>query len=293
MTGPPRPLLAVLPAVAVVGVPALYSVGEALVTSLGGGSAGGPIGTAGYARVASTPGLPTAALFSLWVAAASTLLAGALGVGLVWVWVTRPARSRRVELWLLRVTFGLPHLAWAVALLLTLSQSGWLARCAAAAGLIEAPEQFPVLVQDPAGIGIIIHLASKEFAFVALAVLPLASRRAAAAVRVAASLGARPSQQLRLVFLPTVAPALLPATAAVFAFSLGTYEPPTVLGAQSPRTLAVIALDRFRAADLVGRADAFVLSMLLALTVAVVVALGAVLRGTVGRAGLAGGGWTP
>lgn len=265
------PIAAVGPAVAIVAVGAGYALIEGLGASVGIGApvSGQRIGFDAYRRVLDSPTFWESARFSLWIASMSTALAVTAGTLVSWWWVSRPGRVRRIDLWMIHVAVSVPHIAWAVALAAIVSQSGLFARFAAGAGLIDRPAEFPVFLADRAGVGIIAHLAGKEAAFVTLVTLPLATRRARTAVVTAATLGASRAQRFRTVFLPAIAPALLPATAVVFAFSMGAYEPPAVLGGQRPRTLSVVALDHFRDADLGRRADAFAVSSLIGGTVIV------------------------
>lgn len=269
------PILAAAPAIAVVAVGAGYALVEGFGASLGVGGpvSGVPIGFDAYRRVIASPTFWESATFSMWVAAASTVLAVGAGTMITWWWISRPGRVRRVDMWLLHLSVSIPHVAWAVAFVAVLSQSGFGARVASAVGLIDRPDQFPVLIADRAGLGIIAAIATKELAFVTLVTLPLATRRARDAVTAAETLGASRSQRLRFVFIPTIAPALLPATAVVFAFALGSYEAPALLGGQRPRTLSIVALEHFRAADLTRRADAFAVSTLIGVVVIAMVAL--------------------
>lgn len=273
--------LRLAPAVAPVLVLCGWAAVDGVAASFGSGagSSGSGAGTAAYGRVLSHPGFWPAYGFSLWIAAAGTLIAvcGAVAVG--FAWTSRPGRRRTVQLWVLQVNVSLPHLVWAVALVATFSPSGWVSRLAATAGLIDRPDQFPLLVNDHFGVGIIGHLVTKEVPFLVLASLPLAGHRLAGQLRQAATLGAPRWAQLRLVYLPGVAPALVPASLAAFAFALGAYEPAAVLGVQRPRTLAVVAVEYFRDPDLARRADAFVLSaVLLTTTVGVALVAWAVAR---------------
>lgn len=259
------PVLAVAPTVVIVGAGAGYALVEGVAAGFGvGAPTDVPIGWDAYRRVLAAPSFWPSATLTVWVGVASTVLAVA-GASLVsWWWVTAPGRLRRIDLMLVHVTVSLPHIAWAVALAGVASQSGLLARLATAIGAIDRPAQFPVLVGDHAGLGIIVGLATKEVGFVTLAVLPLATRRARSALSTASTLGASPAQRFRWVHLPAIAPALAPAAAAVFAYSVGSYELPLTLGTNRPRTLAVAAFDAFRDADLNRRADAFAISTLLA-----------------------------
>jgi putative spermidine/putrescine transport system permease protein len=265
----------VLPATLIVAVPVTYALVQGIGASVGIGVQGADgFSLDAYRRVVASPGFDRSLAFTLWIAAASTFLAVCIGSSIAWLWTSRPGRVHRFDAGIVHLTVSIPHVAWAVALAATLSQSGWWARVAAATGLIDRPDQFPVIVGDQLGFGIIIHIVTKEAAFITIVALPLANRRARALVATAATLGATRFQQFRLVFLPALAPALLPAAVVVFAFGLGSYEPPAILGASNPRALSVVALDRFRDPDLSRRADAFAISTLLGvITLAVAVAL--------------------
>jgi len=244
--------------------------------SLGVGEPSGLVnpGIDAYRSVVGADGFVEALAFSMWVAVAGTLLALAGAVTVAWLWTTRPGRLHRVGLGVLHVNLSIPHIVWAVALAATFSQSGWLSRLVVLVGLTDASADFPVVVRDSFGIGIIAHIVTKELPFITIALLPLAGRRAAPLLRQGAVLGASPMQRLRTIFLPTLAPALFPAAMVSFAFALGAFEPGWVLGASTPRTLAVVILERFRDADLVRRSEAQALSVILLSIVFFVAALG-------------------
>ncbi|MEN9934160.1 MAG: hypothetical protein RLZZ387_739 [Chloroflexota bacterium] len=203
--------------------------------------------------------------FSLWVSAASTLLAAC---GALLLAAALGARGGRApELLALNAGLALPHLVWAVALLLLLAQSGLVARVAAALGLIGAPAEFPVLVRDRYGLGIILHYVGKEIPFLALIVLAVLRTQGDAYDLVAATLGAGPWQRLRRVTLPLVLPGLASGALLVFAYVFSAYEVPALLGVRYPRALAVLALDSFLNPDLGRRAEGMAISVIMATVV--------------------------
>ncbi len=216
--------------------------------------------------------------FSLWVSLASTGLAalGALLVAAALSGRRRPADGS--TLLMLNLNLAFPHLVWAVALSLLLAQSGLLARLAAALGLIDAPAQFPVLVRDRYGLGIILHYVSKEIPFLVLIVLAVLRTQGAQYDLVAENLGANHWQRLRYVTLPLVLPALAAGSALVFAFSFGAYEVPALLGVRYPRTLAVLALEFFVNPDLNRRAAGMAISLIISLVTLAIVGLASVKR---------------
>lgn len=216
--------------------------------------------------------------FSLWVSGAATLLSAGAAL-LLAVALSRPGRrAGGGTLLALNANLAIPHLVWAVALLLLLAQSGLLARGAAALGLIEQPAEFPVLVRDRAGLGIVAHYVSKEIPFLALIVLAVLRTQGEAYDQVAATLGAGPWQRLRRVTLPLVWPGLAAGSLLVFAYVFSAYEVPALLGVRYPRALAVLALDYFLNPDLGRRAEGMAISMLMALTVAGVAGVGRALE---------------
>jgi putative spermidine/putrescine transport system permease protein len=216
--------------------------------------------------------------FSLWVSGASTLLsaAGALLLAVALSGRRRPPDG--ATLLALNLNLAFPHLVWAVALSLLLAQSGLLARLAFALGLIDGPAQFPVLVRDRYGLGIILHYVSKEIPFLVLIVLAVLRTQGHVYDLVAENLGAGRRQRLRYVTLPLVLPALTAGAALVFAFIFGAYEVPALLGVRYPRTLAVLALDLFVNPDLGRRAEGMAISLIMALVVLIVVGLANVKR---------------
>jgi putative spermidine/putrescine transport system permease protein len=158
-----------------------------------------------------------------------------------------------------------PHVVGAVGMLYLLSQSGSLARLAFAAGMIEAPAEFPALVFDPFAAGIILQYVWKEVPFVGLVVLAQLQSIGEDYEAAARTLGATRWQTFRHVTLPLILPGALAASAIVLAFSFGAYEVPALLGASHPQALPVLAYRSFTDVDLAARPQAMAMAMVIAL----------------------------
>jgi putative spermidine/putrescine transport system permease protein len=210
--------------------------------------------------------------FSLWVSLVSTIVSASLAL-LVAVWLSKRRSAGGAENLALNWNLAFPHLVWAVALLLFLSQSGLLARWAATLGIIQTPADFPVLVRDRYGIGIILHYISKEIPFLALIVLAVLRAQPPGYDLAAENLGASRWQRLRYITLPLVAPALLSGGLLVFAFIFSSYEVPALLGVGYPRMLPVLALRFFNDPDLRSRADGMAISLIITVIVLVIAAV--------------------
>ena len=209
--------------------------------------------------------------FSLWVSITSTLISSALAL-LVAVWLSERCNGNADTL-ALNWNLAFPHLVWSTALLLFLSQSGLFARWAATLGWITTPADFPVLVRDRFGIGIILSYIGKEIPFLALIILAVLRAQPAGYDLIAENLGASRWQRLRFVTLPLVMPSLLSGALLVFAFIFSSYEVPALLGVDYPRMLPVLALRFFNDPDLHARADGMAISLIITIVVLVVAAV--------------------
>jgi putative spermidine/putrescine transport system permease protein len=206
--------------------------------------------------------------FSLWVSGASTFLA-ALGALLLVLLPGQRQRdaSKNNSSSALYLSLAFPHLVWAIGLSLLLAQSGLLARVATALGLMTAPADFPVLVRDRFGFGIILDYVTKEIPFLALIMLAILRSQPEGYDLVAENLGATRWQRLRYVTLPLVMPGLIAGSLLIFAFVFGAYEVPALLGVRFPRMLAVLSLEFFLNSDLRNRAEGMAISTIMALIV--------------------------
>jgi putative spermidine/putrescine transport system permease protein len=202
--------------------------------------------------------------FSLWVSAASTIISSALAL-MAAVWLS--GQKNQVDTLAVNGHLAFPHLAWATALLLFFSQSGILARWAAALGWIDVPADFPILVRDSFGIGIILHYSIKEIPFLALIVLGVLRAQPIGYDVVAENLGASRWQRLRYVMIPQVMPALFAGALLVFGLIFSSYEVPALLGIGYPRALPVLALRFFLDPDLGARSEGMVISLIITLIV--------------------------
>ncbi|ROO51988.1 carbohydrate ABC transporter membrane protein 1 (CUT1 family) [Micromonospora sp. Llam0] len=252
-------LLLVLPALAAVVLLFGGGLGYGLAQSLGlAGFTDAPPGLAAYRQVTEGPAFVDGLLLSLWISTVATVLAVVIGVAAALA-LRRTAGGRRTATFLAQLGLPVPHLIGAVAIGLLLADSGLLARTAHAMGV-----PLPALVADPYAIGVIVEYVWKEAPFVLIVVLAALGGPVGEHEQVAATLGASPRQVLRRVTLPLLAPSILAVAVLIFAFTLGAYEVPALLGRAYPQPLPVLAYQRFTAAELSGRAEGVAVALLIA-----------------------------
>jgi putative spermidine/putrescine transport system permease protein len=274
MTQGTRIFLLLTPAVLLLGGLFLASIGLGLVRSLRYMPAVGLTepDLQAYVAVFTAPGFLASLALSLWIAASSTAISAAVALAAALLLrETFPGRQLIGALFQLNLT--IPHVVGALGILYLFSQSGSFARLAFAAGIITAPGEFPALTHDPFAVGIVLTYVWKEVPFIGLILLAKLQTIGPEHEAAARSLGASRWQALIHVLLPILMPALVAASAVVFAFSLGAYEIPLLLGAHSPEALPILAWRGFTDVDLASRPEAYAMSMLIAVIGAALLAL--------------------
>lgn len=202
-------------------------------------------------------------LLTVWVSFASTFFSAVAAIfGALMIRKTR--YGKRFSTFLFQLNLPIPHVVAAIGILFLFSQSGLLSRIGAEAGIIGSPSDFPVLVRDRFGAGIILAYIWKEVPFVGIIVLAILQSLGEDYEDIAATLGANRWQRFRHVVLPLIMPGLLSASIIVFTFTFGSYEVPAILGVRSVRMLPVMSLDFFRNPDLNARAEGMAMSMVIA-----------------------------
>ncbi|MFW5744600.1 MAG: ABC transporter permease [Spirochaetota bacterium] len=216
-----------------------------------------------FRAVVIAPGFLASVGLTVWVSLISTVLT--LGLAVVTALALRRMRRfRGIVTYVYQLPLTLPHVVLGAAGIMLLSQSGLLSRIVTTIGLIESPAYFPELVNDRAGIGIVLVYVWKQVPFVglfALAVLQSVGQDYEATAR---SLGATRFQAVRFVLVPLIAPALVPAGVIVFAFVFGAFEVPLLLGARYPSMLSVLAYRLYTDVDLALRPRSMALSFVIA-----------------------------
>ena len=261
-----------LPAVLILGGLFVGGIGLALFQSLGDFP---PIGEhlftlAHYRSLLSDPEFRISIGLTFLLATIATAISAAAGVALALTFRNLAQGSRTLST-LLQTPIAVPHLVIAVLLVNLIGQSGWLPRLAHFAGLIVVPADFPVLINDRYGLGIVIAYVLKETPFIALVTLAMLRRTDGEYELAAATLGASPWQRFRYVSFPMVAPSVVSASLLVFAFIFGAFEVPYLLGRPYPAMLGVVAQRRFLSTDLTDRPDAIAAAVLMTIVSALLV----------------------
>lgn len=266
-----KPYLFVFPTVGAIGLLFFGGIFEGFLTSLGYSpfNPKSDIQFTAYIKIFNSSEFWVSFLLTLRIAVLSSILSGVMGV-LVSVCLMLINKSGN-GFWqrFFQLPLTIPHLVGAYLMVLLFMQSGWISRILFQLGFINEISDFPVLVNETFGWGIILTYTWKEAPFIALMVYPVLVRINGSWRDVAQLFGANQWQYVRQIVLPLIMPAWTSATFIVFAFTFSAFEVPYLLGVTYPRTLSVYSFQIFTTGGLESRPEALAINLLLAVITAI------------------------
>lgn len=215
-----------------------------------------------YKEILTKPDMVNSVLYSLRIALFSALFSTAAGV-LLCALLVNGCRTKGKMMRIVQLPIIVPHVVVALFAINICSQNGLLARLAYAFGLIEEQQQFPALIYDAGGFGIILAYLWKEIPFIIYFVIALMANIDGKLGEAAVNLGAGKVQTFLRVTLPLCASTISSGFLIIFVFALGAYELPFILGATTPKALPVQAYIQYTHPDLRNRPYAMALNGLI------------------------------
>jgi putative spermidine/putrescine transport system permease protein len=223
-----------------------------------------------YLELLRSPGFVHSLLLTIFVSVTATAVAVTVAV-ITALTLRKRFAGKKLVSFLYQLPLTIPHLVVAVGVMMLVSQSGLLARTAYRIGLIGDTSQFPILVFDDLGIGIILVYAWKEIPFIGLIALAVLQSVGNDYEEQARTLGANSWQSFRHVLLPLMVPGILPGSIIIFAYTFSSFEVPFLLGKSYPAMLSVLSYRLYVDVDLDARPQAMAMSILIALFVLILV----------------------
>lgn len=252
--------LLVLPAISIIGL--LFGGGLilALLQSIGlMGLTSSGLSLSAYQQAFESSAFWQSLGLSLYIATTATALSSVLSIGLAMLL----QKAGRWASFACQLTLPIPHLVGIAGILLLLSPSGLLSRLLFSLGWIQSDQDFPLLVNDAANIGVLAHFLWKEIPFMTLILLAVLRGIRPEYGMQARALGANSWQCFWHVTLPLLKPGVVSASLLVFGFIFGSFEVPFLLGSTVPKTLPVLVYQAFTNVDLAQRPVAIALGLIL------------------------------
>jgi putative spermidine/putrescine transport system permease protein len=223
-----------------------------------------------YLQLLRSPGFVPSLLLTIFVSVVATGFAVVLAVATA-LTLRKRFVGKKIVSFLYQFPLTIPHLVVAVGMMMLISQSGLLSRAAFRIGLIGDSSQFPILVFDDLGIGIILVYIWKEVPFIGLIALAVLQTIGSDYEEQARTLGANSWQSFRHVLLPLMTPGIVPGSIIIFAYTFSSFEVPFLLGKSYPAMLSVLSYRLYVDVDLDARPQAMAMSILIALFVLILI----------------------
>ncbi len=212
-----------------------------------------------YKEILTKPEMAASVLYSLKISLFSALLSTMAGVLLCALLVmSRRTKGRMMRI--VQLPIIVPHVVVALFVIQICSQNGLLARIAYGLGFIREQQEFPAVVYDARGLGIILAYLWKEIPFIIYFVVALMANIDGRLGEAAVNLGAGRMHTFFRITLPLCAHTICSGFLIIFVFALGAYELPFLLGATSPKALPVQAYIQYIHPDLRNRPYAMALN---------------------------------
>lgn len=178
-------------------------------------------------------------LYSIYLAGISTIISTFLGIIIAYCFVTsKNPLIKSIVKKTMQIGMIIPYLYVVFLVILLLSQTGFVSRFMYNIGVLKDLKSFPELVFDRRGVGIIWVYVFKGTPFIALFVLSVMSKISTTYEEVAKSLSASGLTILRKIYMPLSSGAIIWSSCIVFAYALGSFEVPYLLGSISPVPLS-------------------------------------------------------
>lgn len=185
---------------------------------------------------------------TMYYATVSTFLA-LVGAILLSLALVKTFPGKTFYKYLYKLPLMIPYTVGIALAVLMLSNGGILSRFAALFGFIDDPGQFPQILKNHYGWGIIAVYVWKQLPFITLAIYAVLLGIGRETEEAAAILGANKWTIFFRVTLPQILPGIVSSTLICFAFNVGAFEAPFILGGGFPDTLPVVAWRYFNDAD--------------------------------------------
>lgn len=186
--------------------------------------------------------------YTLYYALVSTFLALVLAI-LLSLALIKAFPGKGMFKFVYKLPLMIPYLVGIALAIIMLGNGGLFSRAAAGLGLIDDPSQFPKILHNHAGWGIIAVYVWKQTPFITLAVYAVLLGVGRETEEAAAILGANRWQIFFQVTLPQILPGIVSSTLICFSFNLGAFEAPFIIGGGFPDTLPVVAWRYFNNPD--------------------------------------------
>ena len=247
-------LLAIVPIAFSIGYAAFYSLGLTGLLSEG-------FTTTHWANVFSRAEIWGSLLLSIYISASTVLLTILISMGIA-IRMRQPLTQGTLS-YAIYLPLAIPATVSAFLVFQLLSGAGFLSRIFMNLGLIQSINEFPDLINDVAGIGIITAHTGLAVPFFTILFHEIYTREHIDQLtKLAHTLGAKPFQAFFGVTLPLLLKKSTMNITLLFIIVMGSYEIPLLLGRQAPQMISVLTMRKYEMFDISEKPEAFIAAIL-------------------------------
>lgn len=182
-------------------------------------------------------------------------------VGITIALVAYHSKNKQYDKYI-QIPLIIPYAVYIFFIIITFMQTGIVSRIATSLGIITSPNDFPLLIYDNKGIGIILVYILKQVPFVYLIIVSALNGIDLKLIEAGENLGCSKLGLTFRILLPMIKENITTALLITFAFNFGAFETPYLLGNPKFVTLPVLGYKYFMSADIGNRPYAMVINIL-------------------------------
>ncbi|MTI48765.1 MAG: ABC transporter permease subunit [Firmicutes bacterium] len=199
------------------------------------------------------------------IASLSTIFSVILGVLIIYflyiMKVNKKNQSAILAQRLFQVPMLFPYLVFSYIVYIIFSSTGWCSRILYGLGIIDSMDDFPIMINDRFGWGIIIAYVWKTSPFVVLMLYPVLLKVPLSLIDAAKVFGANKFTAFKEVVFPLLISPLKLSAFIVFSYSFLAFEVPYILGVTYPKTLSVYSYLTYTTGNLSERPKAMAINI--------------------------------
>lgn len=213
-----------------------------------------------YQEIVETPGFYRSLLFTFYIAFVSTTITAVISIYFALA-LRLPFRGKVLYRIIYKLPLMVPHLAIVYIFTTFLAAGGIPARIAYHLGIIGSTQDWPVLINDDLGIGILLVYIWNAVPWLTIIVYAVMLNIDSNIEDAAVNLGAGRWQVLRYVLVPLLMPGVMAGYIMQFAFAFGDFVVPLLMGKTYPNTLQVMAYQAYVNVNLADRPFAMAITI--------------------------------
>ena len=211
--------------------------------------------------------------FSFYISFVSSMFSVILGVFFSYALIFNKKSNNGGLDGMYKLPIMVPHTIAALLIFMLFTQSGLISRVLYTIGVISEMKDFPPLVFDRRGFGIIFAYIWKGLPFITFVTYDVLKNINSRYSKTASNLGANNLQIFWHVLLPLLMPTIASGFIIIFAFSFGAFEIPYLLGPSIPKAMPILSYIHYNSINLADRPYAMVMNMCITLCSFVLVGL--------------------